>query len=101
MPTYGYKCKSCGNTFEVVQSVNDEPIKECPECSGEVSKIFYPVGIAFKGSGFHVNDYKSNKRLTAEKKATDSDSASSVKASGNGDSGCSACAKSETCTKDK
>ncbi|MCL6472350.1 MAG: hypothetical protein K6T91_06005 [Firmicutes bacterium] len=59
MPVYGYRCKSCNHTFEVMQSINDEPIKDCPNCKGEVSKIFFPVGISFKGSGFYVTDYKS------------------------------------------
>jgi putative FmdB family regulatory protein len=93
MPTYGYRCKSCNNTFEIVQSIDEEPIKECPKCSGEVNKIFYPVGITFKGSGFHVNDYKSPKRISAEKKSSESNNGDSAKAPGNGDSGCTSCAK--------
>lgn len=57
MPTYGYKCTSCNHTFEVLQKVSDEPVKTCEKCNKEVKKILYPVGIMFKGSGFHVNDY--------------------------------------------
>ena len=41
MPTYDYKCKGCGNKFEVRQNMNDEPIKICPECGGEVRKLLY------------------------------------------------------------
>lgn len=58
MPTYGYKCGVCGHTFEVFQRVSDEPVKECEKCGGEVRKLLYPVGIVFKGSGFHITDYR-------------------------------------------
>lgn len=58
MPTYGYQCSACNHTFEVFQRVTDEPIRECEKCKGEVRRLLYPVGIVFKGSGFHVNDYR-------------------------------------------
>jgi len=58
MPTYGYRCSTCGHEFERVQKMTDAPLTECEECNGPVKKILYPVGIAFKGSGFYVNDYK-------------------------------------------
>ena len=58
MPTYGYKCNNCNHTFEVFQKITDEPIRECPKCKGKVRKMLFPVGIVFKGSGFHVNDYR-------------------------------------------
>jgi putative FmdB family regulatory protein len=58
MPTYEYECLECKNRFEVVQSMNDEPIKTCEKCSGKVRKLFGTAGIIFKGSGFYVNDYK-------------------------------------------
>jgi len=58
MPTYGYRCTHCNHTFEVVQKITDEPIKECEKCKGEVKRVLFPVGIVFKGSGFHVNDYR-------------------------------------------
>ena len=99
MPTYGYRCKSCDNTFEVVQSVNDEPIKKCPECSSPVAKIFYPIGIAFKGSGFHINDYKSPERISAEKKSTASENGDSAKTPPSTDSACASCAKADACVK--
>ncbi|MBE0447563.1 MAG: FmdB family transcriptional regulator [Actinobacteria bacterium] len=69
MPIYGYHCKSCKYAFEVMQSVSDKPVRSCPKCEGPVSKVFFPISIAFKGSGFHVNDYKSPKRVAAEKSA--------------------------------
>lgn len=61
MPTYGYKCNQCGHTFEVLQKITDEPLTECEKCKGEVRRLLFPVGIVFKGSGFHVTDYCRNK----------------------------------------
>lgn len=58
VPTYGYRCDNCDHTFEVLQKMSDDPITECEKCKGEVRRILYPVGIVFKGSGFHINDYK-------------------------------------------
>jgi putative FmdB family regulatory protein len=99
MPTYGYKCKECDNTFEVVQSMSDEPLTECPKCSGPVSKIFYPVGIAFKGSGFHINDYKSTKRNGVEKEtaATDNNKTETKTTPGKPEC-CSSCSSAKTCS---
>lgn len=58
MPTYGYRCGGCGHQFEIVQRISDEPLKICPNCQGKLTKILYPVGISFKGSGFYTTDYK-------------------------------------------
>jgi putative FmdB family regulatory protein len=56
MPTYEYACKSCGEHLEVVQSFKDDPLTTCPNCSGELRKVFGSIGIAFKGSGFYKTD---------------------------------------------
>ena len=56
MPTYEYACKACGEHLEVVQSFRDEPLSTCPNCGGELRKVFGAIGIAFKGSGFYKND---------------------------------------------
>jgi putative FmdB family regulatory protein len=56
MPTYEYACKSCGEHLEVVQSFKDEPLTECPNCGGVLRKVFTPIGINFKGSGFYRTD---------------------------------------------
>ena len=45
MPTYEYVCKSCGHLFEIVQSMRDDPLRECPECGGELRKVFAPPAI--------------------------------------------------------
>ena len=58
MPTYGYRCSNCGHEFEIRQKMSDEPLKTCPKCEGKLTKILYPVGISFKGSGFYTTDYK-------------------------------------------
>ena len=56
MPTYEYACKSCGERLEVTQSFADAALTECPACGGELRKVFHPIGVAFKGSGFYKND---------------------------------------------
>jgi putative FmdB family regulatory protein len=58
MPTYEYECDSCHHRFEKVQSFSADPVKECPVCEGPVRRVFFPVGIIFKGSGWYVNDSK-------------------------------------------
>ena len=58
MPTYGYRCTNCGHQFEILQRVSDEPLKVCPQCQGKLTKILYPAGVIFKGSGFYTTDYK-------------------------------------------
>ena len=60
MPTYGYRCSNCGHEFEIRQKMTDEPLRTCPNCQGKLTKILYPVGISFKGSGFYTTDYKSS-----------------------------------------
>src|SRR5258708_22278380 len=55
MATYGYRCKN-GHEFEVVQSFSEAPLKRCQICGSKVSRIFYPVGIVFKGPGFYATD---------------------------------------------
>lgn len=57
MPTYEYTCRDCGHTFEIVQSMLDEPLTMCPECGGTLRKVFAPPAISFKGSGFYATDH--------------------------------------------
>jgi len=57
MPLYEYKCTKCGSSFEVIQKVNDQPYKKCPECGGCLKKIISAPAIQFKGSGWYVTDY--------------------------------------------
>lgn len=61
MPTYDYKCLSCGHSFEFFQPMSSEPLKNCPECNGEVKRLIGAgAGPIFKGSGFYQTDYKNN-----------------------------------------
>jgi putative FmdB family regulatory protein len=55
MPVYGYRC-SRGHHFEVTQRITDAPLNQCPECGAPVTRVFYPVGIVFKGTGFYKTD---------------------------------------------
>jgi putative FmdB family regulatory protein len=59
MPTYVYECAKCGDEFELYQSFSDDPLKKHPGCGGKVAKVFQPVGIVLKGSGFYKNDSRS------------------------------------------
>lgn len=59
MPTYEYLCKGCNHRFDLVQKISDPPPTTCPECEGgPIQKVFTSVGVIFKGSGFHINDYR-------------------------------------------
>jgi len=60
MPTYGYRCGSCGHEFEIRQRITDEPLTTCPKCKGTLAKMLYPAGVIFKGSGYYTTDYKSS-----------------------------------------
>jgi putative FmdB family regulatory protein len=56
MPTYEYACTECGDRTEVIQSIADAPLTTCTVCGGTLRKVFSPVGIVFKGSGFYRTD---------------------------------------------
>jgi putative FmdB family regulatory protein len=68
VPTYQYTCTECGEPLETVQKFSDEPLTVCPACGGRLRKVFSPVGIVFKGSGFYRTD--SRKSATAAAPAT-------------------------------
>lgn len=60
MPTYEYRCAQCG-VFEVQQRITEDPLTECPHCQGAVQRLISRnVNIVFKGSGFHITDYRSS-----------------------------------------
>jgi putative FmdB family regulatory protein len=56
LPTYQYACTACDHAFEAFHSFSDAAITECPECKGEVRKVYSNVGVVFKGSGFYKTD---------------------------------------------
>ncbi len=87
MPTYEYECISCGHTFELFQSMSEEPAKECPTCGKKVRRLISPgLGIIFKGSGFYVTDNRNGSNgssaSTAKSEKADGSSASKEKSSG-------------------
>lgn len=75
MPLYEYECESCGVRFERRQHMEDEPVRICPECGGDVHRLIQPVGIIFKGSGFYVTDNRAKSSTatpgTVSKEASD------------------------------
>ena len=82
MPTYQYTCTDCGEPIEAVQKFTDEPLSVCAACGGRLRKVFSPVGIVFKGSGFYrtdsrngsvtASDAKKDKQPSESKPASDS-----------------------------
>ncbi len=82
MPTYEFKCAN-GHVFDVFQKMTDPPPTECPECGATVERVFHPVPIHFKGSGFHNTDYKAKPKT----KTSDGDSGSDSGDSSSSDSG--------------
>ncbi len=99
MPTYQYRCTECGEELEVVQKFSDDALTVCPACQGALRKVFSPVGIVFKGSGFYRTDSRNGAGDGAKKKDKEaagaksadslSSSSDSGKSSANGSSGSS------------
>jgi len=56
MPVYEYRCKGCGRTHEIEHGFHDERPTRCPSCGAELVRVFHPVGVVFKGSGFYKTD---------------------------------------------
>jgi len=68
MPIYTYRCENCGVQFDRQQHFDDPVLKKCPECSKyTLRKVFLPVGIVFKGSGFYATDHRSPSGQTSRK----------------------------------
>jgi putative FmdB family regulatory protein len=95
MPIYTYRCEHCGIQFDRKQKFSDDPLKVCPECGTEtLRKVYTPVGIVFKGSGFYATDNRSpsgmdsrsEENSSGEKKDSKSDTTESSKTSKKSDS---------------
>jgi putative FmdB family regulatory protein len=69
VPTYQYTCTECGEQVEAVQKFSDEPLSVCTNCGGRLRKVFSPVGIVFKGSGFYRTDSRSGNSSATPAKA--------------------------------
>ena len=84
MPIYTYRCENCGVQFERTQKFSDAPLTRCPECNKKtLRKVYTPVGIVFKGSGFYATDNRSpsgsrshTDHASAEKKSSEGESSS-------------------------
>jgi putative FmdB family regulatory protein len=87
MPIYEYRCER-GHTFEVMQRMSEDPITNCTTCDATVQRVFHPVAVHFKGSGFYTTDYGSKKRSAASS-SSESDSGSSKKEDKKSDSSAS------------
>ena len=92
MPTYQSTCTECGEPVEAVQKFTDAPLTVCTACGGRLRKVFSPVGIVFKGSGFYRTDSRNGASATApatmeKEKASDSTSSSSGESSSSSSNG--------------
>ncbi|MDQ5873765.1 MAG: FmdB family transcriptional regulator [Actinomycetota bacterium] len=85
MPIYEYACTACGERTEAKQSFDDSPLQECPVCGGKLRKLYSPVGIVFKGSGFYSTDKKGRKRDGGEKKESEGSKSQDKKKTSSGE----------------
>jgi putative FmdB family regulatory protein len=90
MPTYEYRCQN-GHTFEVIQRMSDDPVETCEVCGAPVERVFHPIAVHFKGSGFYTTDYAKKAKAGASK---DGDSSSSESGSSSSESSSSSEKKS-------
>jgi putative FmdB family regulatory protein len=74
MPTYEYRCKSCGHEFEEFQTMSSDPLIMCPKCAKPTLKRLMSsgVGLIFKGSGFYLTDYKKSNTSSSSSKKSES-----------------------------
>jgi putative FmdB family regulatory protein len=80
VPLYEYACGSCGHRFEVRQRVVEEPIAVCPKCGGPTRRVFHPVGIIFKGSGWYSTDSRKSESATTSADKAPAEKAGAEKA---------------------
>jgi len=89
MPIYTYRCQECGIQFERTQKFSDTPLKHCPECDKDtLRKVYTPVGVVFKGSGFYSTDNRSSPgagRSTGQSSENDKPSDNGAESTKSGD----------------
>jgi putative FmdB family regulatory protein len=107
MPTSVYECAKCGDEVEAWQSFTDEPLKRHSGCGGKLQKVLQPVGIVFKGSGFHRTDSRNGSRRSSSsdgssdgKDTTSEKSEKSDKSDSKSDSKAASDAKKDTKSSD-
>ncbi len=83
MPIYEYRCEN-GHHFDVRQSFSDDPVTKCEVCGAHVQRVFHPVAVHFKGSGFYNTDYGTRKRSREMKEAAKSESNGNSASDGGG-----------------
>ena len=76
MPIYEYRCEQ-GHTFEVMQRMTDDPVSSCQTCEAPAQRVFHPVAVHFKGSGFYNTDYGTRKRSREKGENAEGESKSS------------------------
>ena len=95
MPIYSYKCTSCDHEFDLKQGFDADPTQECPVCQSSSRRLFHPVGVIYKGSGFYTTDYrkpensKESKSRTSKSSSSESSDSSSSSSESSSDSGTS------------
>jgi putative FmdB family regulatory protein len=95
MPIYEYACTNCGERTEAKQGFDDPPLEECPNCGGHLRKLYSPVGIVFKGSGFYSTDGKKAAKGAKSSEKTESKSTESDKSESKSSSSTSSSSSSE------
>jgi putative FmdB family regulatory protein len=99
MPIYEYRCER-GHTFEVMQRMTDDPLTSCSTCEAPVQRVFHPVAVHFKGSGFYNTDYGKKKSGGSSSSSTEggssSDSSSKSESSSKTESGSSSSSSSSS-----
>jgi putative FmdB family regulatory protein len=98
VPTYQYVCTECGGEIEAVQKFTDDPLTVHDACGGRLRKVFSPVGIVFKGSGFYRTDSRKGSSASTSVSSSSSDSSSSAGDKKSGDSDKKAGEKSSSST---
>ena len=78
MPIYEYRCEN-GHLFEVMQKITEDPVTVCAECGAPVQRVFHPIAVHFKGSGFYNTDYGTAKRKRESDKSKSESSSSDSK----------------------
>ena len=86
MPTYQYACTDCGERLEAVQKFSDDPLTVCTACGGKLRKVFSPVGIVFKGSGFYRTDSRAESKSSEPALAKSNGSSDGKKSESSGSS---------------
>lgn len=86
MPTYEYRCEN-GHNFEIVQRMTEDPVSSCTVCGASVKRVFHPVAVHFKGSGFYNTDYGTRKRSKEKENGGGEGKSESASSTGSSDGG--------------